>query len=262
MDGTGFEAAIFDVDGVLVNSPHERAWGEALQSLMDADWRAIRDETGYAPERFTADLYHAEMSGRPTMEGARAALEHFGVPDVEERIQAYGERKQQTVDAILADEGVEAYPDALRFILAVRAAGVRLAAASSSKNAGRLLGGIRLDRAAQEMGLSYDFVAPGLTLLELFDADVSGRDFDRGKPHPEIFYAAAEELGVAAGGCFVVEDAVSGVLAAKAGEMAALGVARAVEAEALADARADLVVASLDEVDLEALAEGRLAAGS
>ena len=92
-----------------------------------------------------------------------------------------------------------AFADALRFILAVKAAGIPVAAASSSKNARLFLRRIRLDTFAAEQRLDYPFVRPGLTLLELFDADISGRDFPRGKPDPMIFLTAADELGVAAG---------------------------------------------------------------
>jgi beta-phosphoglucomutase len=95
-------------------------------------------------------------------------------------------------------------------------------------------------------------------LQNVFDADVTGRDFEQGKPHPMIFLTASEELEVAPQVCFVVEDATSGVQAAKAGNMAALGVARLDDEELLRRAGADLVVTTLDEVDLDALAEGRL----
>ena len=106
-----------------------------------------------------------------------------------------------------------------------------------------------------------DYVAEkGLTLLDLLDADVSGRDLPRGKPDPMIFLVAAEELPATPARCFVVEDAAVGVQAAKAGGMAALGVARLGDEQAqLADAGADLVVRTLDEVSRPALAEGRLA---
>jgi hypothetical protein len=103
-------------------------------------------------------------------------------------------------------------------------------------------------------------VTSGLTLLEFFDADISGRDFAQGKPHPEIFLTGAKELGVPLEECFVVEDAVSGIQAAKAGGMAALGLSRAGDEELLAAAEPDVLVTSLDDVDLDALAEGRLAA--
>jgi beta-phosphoglucomutase-like phosphatase (HAD superfamily) len=101
-------------------------------------------------------------------------------------------------------------------------------------------------------------VTEGLSLLEFFDVDISGRDFPRGKPDPEIFLTGAKELDVSPRSCFVVEDAVSGVQAAKAGDFAALGLARSEDAD-MADAGADLVVTTLDDVGLEGLSEGRLA---
>ena len=104
--------------------------------------------------------------------------------------------------------------------------GIRVAAASSSKNARLFLERIRLDTFAAEQRLDYDFIRDGMTLQELFDADISGRDFPKGKPDPTIFLTAAQELGVRPADCFVVEDATSGIQAAKAAGMAALGVAR------------------------------------
>jgi beta-phosphoglucomutase len=209
--------------------------------------------------RFTPQLYERIMSGKPRMSGARAALDYFKVPDPDDRVGAHADRKQSMVVRLIEAGEFKAYPDALRFILAVRAAGIQVAAASSSKNAKLLLRQIRLDTFAEAQGLSYDFVTPGLSLLALFDADVSGRDFAHGKPDPEIFLTAAAELGAAPQRCFVIEDAVSGIQAAKAGGMAALGVARADDAEMLAMADADLVVTSLDDVDIERLADGALA---
>ena len=257
---TGFQGAIFDVDGVLVDSPHEAAWREALRQLMESDWKDIQPQTTWTPESFTPQVYQQVMSGKPRMSGARAALEYFGLPDVEQRVEEYATRKQHMVTALIEAGQFTAFPDALRFLLAVRATGIRVAAASSSKNAGLFLRQIRLDTFAQENGITSEFVSPGLSLLDFFDADVSGRDFAHGKPHPEMFLTAAQELGTAPTESFVIEDAAAGVQAAKAGNMAALGLARADDADLLAKANADLVVTTLDDVDLEALAEGRLAA--
>jgi beta-phosphoglucomutase len=199
------------------------------------------------------------MSGKTTFSGARAALHYFGVPDDDARTEEYGHRKQQVMGDLLEAGELTAYPDALRFVLAVREAGIPAAAASSSKNAAQLLSQIRLDAFAEQEPVHFDFIRPGLTLLDVFDADVSGRDFPQGgKPHPEIFLTAAREIGVPADQCFAVEDAVSGVQAAKAAAMAVVGLARAGEADVLAAAEADLVVTTLDEVDLFALSEGRL----
>jgi beta-phosphoglucomutase len=186
-------------------------------------------------------------------------MNHLGVPDAEAMAEVYAERKQRRVIELARDGEFHAFPDALRFVLALRATGVRLAAASSSKNAGLFLGAIPLDTFVAENGLDHDLVRPGMTLLDFLDTDTSGREFSHGKPDPEIFVTAAEELGLPPRACVVVEDAVAGVAAARAGGMAALGVARADDEQLLAASGADLVVTSLDDVDVEALAQGRLA---
>jgi beta-phosphoglucomutase len=235
----GFQAAIFDVDGVLVDSPHEEAWRESLRELMESDWADVRERTTWSPDAFTSRLYQHEISGKPRMAGARAALGYFGVPDIASRAREYADRKQALVTRLISEGDFTPYPDALRFVVAVKEAGVPLCAASSSKNASALLRSIGLD--------------------DLFDADVSGRDFARGKPDPEMFLAAAAELGAEPERSFVVEDAVAGVEAAKAGGMAALAIARADDADLLAEACADLVVTTLDAVDLAALSAGSLA---
>ena len=256
-----FEGAIFDVDGVLVDSPHEKAWRDSLRELMESDWTDIRDRTSWSPAAFTSRVYEEQMSGKPRLSGARAALEYFHVPDDEDehRLLEYAQRKQAMVVRLIEAGDFTAYPDALRFIIAVKDAGLRVAAASSSKNANLFLRQIRLDTFADQQGISSQTLRPGLTLLEYFDADVSGRDFAHGKPHPELFLTAALELGVAPEHAIVMEDAAAGVQAAKAGGMGAIGIARRDDAELLSAAGADIVVETLDDVDLAALADGRLA---
>src|SRR5690242_6977259 len=198
--------------------------------------------------------------GKPRMSGARAALEYFHVPDDDDlRLAEYAARKQEMVVRLIEAGDFTAYADALRFIIAVKDAGIRVAAASSSKNAKLFLRKIRLDTFAHQQGITSASLRPGLTLLDFFDADVSGRDFAHGKPDPEMFLTAATDLGVAPHAAMVIEDAAAGVEAAKAGEMAAIGIARAHDADLLAEAGADIVVTTLDEVDRSALADGRLA---
>jgi beta-phosphoglucomutase-like phosphatase (HAD superfamily) len=245
---------------VLVDSPHEKAWRESLRELLEGEWSDIADRTTWAPGAFTPRVYEQEMSGKPRMSGARAALEYFHVPDDEEesRVAEYAERKQAMVVRLIEAGDFHAYPDALRFIIAVKEAGLRVAAASSSKNAKPFLGKIRLDTFAQEQGITSASMRPGLTLLGFFDADVSGRDFAHGKPDPEMFLTAAHELAIVPEACVVIEDAPAGVEAARAGGMAAIGVSRADDAALLSRAGANVVVTSLDQVDRTALAEGRL----
>ncbi len=253
-----FQGVIFDVDGVLVDSPHESAWRESLRELMESNWADIRGQTTWSPKAFTSRVYQQEVSGKPRMAGARAALDYFQVPDVDLRVEEYAARKQAMVVRLINAGAFTAYPDALRFVIAVKELRFRIAAASSSKNAGLFLRKIRLDMSTLEDPTDPASLRPSLTLLDSFDVDVSGREFEHGKPHPEMFLSAAHELGVAPADVVVVEDAAAGVKAAKAGAMAAIGVARAEDAELLAAAGADIVVATLDEVDRGALAAGRL----
>ena len=226
-------AAIFDVDGVLLASPHEQAWRDALSGLAD-------------PARFTTAFYQATVAGKPRMAGALAALDALGVPDAAAQVDGYAARKQTRLEALIAGGHVTAFPDALRFVAAVSALGWPMAVASSSKNATAMLRQIRLP--------------DGRALLPLFSANVCGRDLRHGKPDPEIFEIAAKELHMTPGHCFVAEDAPAGIQAARAGGMAALGVARLHDAAGLHAAKADLVVSSLDDVSIEALAHGRLGA--
>ena len=222
---------IFDVDGVIVDSPHERAWREALAGFAE-------------PARLTTALYQAHVAGKPRLAGARAVLDELGVPDAAGVAPLYAEQKQRRVAQLIEAGSFAAFPDALRFIHALRARGFRLALASSSKNAARMMQRVRLG-------------AEG-PLPSLFDADLSGRDVAHGKPAPDLFLLAAAALRLAPGSCLVVEDAPAGIAAARAGGMTTLGVARRGDAALLRDAGADLVVTSLDEVAVDALAAGRL----
>src|SRR3954468_13072905 len=126
----GFRGAIFDVDGVLVDSPHELAWREAFKALMETEWQDIRDQTSWTAERFSPAVYQQVMAGRPRMEGARAAMEYFGVPDIDTRIEQYAAGKQEHVVKLIDEGRFMAFPDALRFILDVKSMGIKVAAAS------------------------------------------------------------------------------------------------------------------------------------
>lgn len=172
-----YAAAIFDVDGVLVDSPHEQAWRESLQRLMETTWAAIVEDTNWSPEAFTSDVYQSVMSGKPRTSGALDALRHFDVPNADERVEEHADLKQEIVVSLIEAGQFKAYPDALRFAIKVRSLGVAVASASSSKNAGLFLRRIRLDKFAASDGLVFDFVHEGMNLLDFFDVDISGRDF-------------------------------------------------------------------------------------
>jgi beta-phosphoglucomutase len=227
----GLPGAIFDVDGVLVASPHERAWREALDGYAD---RA----------RFTTDFYQARVAGKPRLDGARATLEGLGVPDAAARTAEYARKKQALVDRLIAEGSFEAFPDAVRFAAALHAAGLQLALASSSKNVAAMMRHLSLP--------------DGRPLLSVFDADLSGTDVPRGKPDPALFLLAAKAMDLPPGQCLVVEDAPAGIAAARAGGMASVGIARLGDEGLLQAAKADLVVTNLDQIDAAAVPSGVL----
>lgn len=231
-----YHGAIFDVDGVLVDSPHEAAWRDALGQLMAGPWR---DLAPYEPGAFTTAVYLAHLAGKPRLAGAAAALAHFGLADPDGlRARQYAEAKQARIAELIEGRAFAAFPDGARLLQRLKAAGLRLAAASSSRNANDFLARIPVGAGS---------------MLDLFDANLSGRELARGKPAPDLFLAAAAELGLPPAACLVVEDAVSGVQAARAAGMACIAVARLDDAPQLDAAGATLVVASLDEVRLEDL---------
>ncbi len=248
------EAVIFDIDGVLVDSPHERAWGQTLHQLMCTQWADIARATRYAPEHYTTEVYQQVVSGKPREEGASALLRYFNIPDPDgERARQLCDLKQKMIVELIERGEFNALEDGLRFVLALKARGIRLAAASSSKNANRMLERVQLYPFCESHSLRYSFVTPQTRLIDLFDANVCGRDFAQGKPHPEIFLTSAELLGVSPEHCVVVEDAPAGVLAAKRGGMRCIGVARRNDSDLLREAGADWIVTSLDEVNIEDL---------
>ncbi len=251
-----FEGGIFDIDGVVLDTPHERAWREALEQLMAGPWRELAPTTTYAPDRFTSQVYQDYVAGKPREAGAKAALAYFAVPDADgSRTQQYAELKQSILERLAAAGDFHAFDDALRFLLEVKMAAVRLCAASSSKNADAFLRAISVGAFCAAQGLRYPFVTPQTTLLDLFDADVDGEDVARGKPAPDLFLSAAYALGYDPEQCFVVEDAPAGIEAAKAGGMFSIGVARHDDAALLHTAGADLVVERLDALSVATLLE-------
>jgi beta-phosphoglucomutase len=230
-----YQGAIFDVDGVLVDSPHEHAWRTALERLMRGPWRERAADTRYSPAAFTTEVYLAEVAGKPRMAGAAAALAYFGLTDRDGTLaQEYADAKQAMIDELIAQGDFTVFADGLRLLLRFQKLGLRLAAASSSRNANAFL--VRIP------------VADGRSMLELFDANLCGREFAHGKPHPEIFLSAAAELDLPPAQCLVFEDAVAGVVAARSGGMDCVGVARHADAAQLCAAGATLVVSSLAEV--------------
>jgi beta-phosphoglucomutase len=214
MPGGDGKAVIWDVDGTLVDTAE----------LHFQAWQAVCAEQGRPFTR--ADF--AATFGQRNPEILRTL---FGDRFDDRQIAALGERKEDHYRAAAA-AGVSLLPGVRALLEDLQRAGFAQAIGSSAP------------RANLELILR-------LTETErFFAAVVSSEDTQRGKPDPQVFLVAAQRLGVAPARCVVVEDAVAGVEAARAGGMKCIAV-RCVghhPEDALRRAGADLVVATLEQV--------------
>ena len=205
------KAVLFDLDGVVVytDAYHYRAW------------KRLADEEGW---RFDETL-NDRLRGVSRLASLEIILEHNGVELTSERKEEFAARKNEYYKALLETiDETALVPGALDFIRALRREKVLIGLGSSCRNA--------------------QLVLDKLGIAELFDAAVTGNDITRSKPDPEIFLLGARMLGVEPAECVVFEDAPSGVEAALAGGMTAVGFGPTEGLEA-----ADILVASYDRLD-------------
>src|SRR5690242_15122823 len=126
-DERPLRGAIFDVDGVLVDSPHERAWRESLDALMEGDWAELAGRTRWHPGALTSELYAEQVAGRPREDGARAVLEALDVPDEDgSRTEAYAAAKQARVAQLIEQHAFRPFDDALRLLERLKRARLKI----------------------------------------------------------------------------------------------------------------------------------------
>ncbi|MBN1354282.1 MAG: beta-phosphoglucomutase family hydrolase [Candidatus Omnitrophica bacterium] len=209
-----FKAAIFDLDGVIVNTVplHFRAW------------KRMFSEYG---KDFTFEDYKEKVDGIPRLDGAKAILKDLNPGELEKAAS----RKQGYYLELVDSGTIEIYDTTVSLIKELKKKDIRVAAASSSRNC------------------SYILEKSGI--IDLFGAVIGGGDFKKGKPDPEIFLLAASRLKSSTGESVVFEDAKLGVEAAKNGGMLCVGIAREGKRELLRGA--DIIVEDLAEVNYETL---------
>lgn len=239
-DLTRLGAVLFDLDGVLTPTAevHQQAWADLFTAFL-AEHAA---HTGEAIAPYTAQDYYDHVDGKPRYDGVRDLLASRGItlpegtaddtPDAP-TVRGLGNRKNATFTDVLARDGVTPYAGSVALVEHLAAAGTPMAIVSSSANAPAVL------RAA---GLDHHFPV-------VVDGRVAAERGLPGKPAPDTFLAAAEQLGVSPASTAVFEDATSGVQAAADGGFTqVIGVDRGAGATALTDAGATLVITDLQEL--------------
>jgi beta-phosphoglucomutase family hydrolase len=238
-DGT--RGCLFDLDGVLTKTAkvHDAAWKQMFDGFLQ-DWSRQNGQP-FVPFDPVAD-YDEYVDGKPREDGTRSFLESRGIkladggaddPPGAQTIHGLSNRKNQIVLQRIHTDGVETYEGSVRYVRAVRDAGLHRAVVSSSANAHDVL------------------VAAGIE--DLFETRIDGvvaeRDHLRGKPAPDTFLAGARALGLEPPAAAVFADALAGVAAGRAGGFGCVvGVDRVGQADELREHGADVVVKDLAEL--------------
>lgn len=185
------KAAIFDLDGVIIDTAHYHYIA----------WKRLASEFN-----INLTIEHNELlKGVSRIRSLEIILELGNIHLSEEEKEAYANKKNAWfVDYIESIRPEEIFPGVRELIHSIRNQGIKVALASSSKNAPRVI----------EL----------LKIKDLFDTMVDGTMITHSKPHPEIFLTAASRLGVSPSDCVVFEDAEAGVEAALSAGMKCVGV--------------------------------------
>ena len=232
-DLTGYDAVLFDLDGVLTPTAevHMHAWQTMFEELFAA-W-------GIEPP-YTERDYFEYLDGKKRYDGVASLLHSRDVevpwgdpsdPPEADTVCGIGNRKNAVFSRVLRSEGIQPYPGSIALLDVLQAAGTPIAVVSSSKNAEEVL---------QVAGIRDRFPV-------VMDGVIAERDEHESKPAPDVFLEGARMLGVDPARSAALEDALSGVKSAvAAGYGLVIGVDRGVGADDLRAAGAHIVVQDLE----------------
>jgi beta-phosphoglucomutase family hydrolase len=236
-----YDAVLLDLDGVITDTAdiHAACWKQMFDEYLQK--RATQRGEAFRPFDIATD-YRLYVDGKPRYDGVRDFLTSRGIrlpegspddPPQAETVDGLGNRKNDLVNRIVEDKGVEPYEGSVQLIHQFRHRGFKIAVVTSSQNCTAVLKAAKLDG--------------------FFDAQVDGNTIHAqhlaGKPAPDTFLMGAKLLGVEPTRAIVIEDAISGVEAGSAGGFGlVIGVARKGNADELRRHGAHLVVNDLGEL--------------
>ena len=236
-----YDAVLLDLDGVITDTAgiHAACWKQMFDEYLQK--QATQRGEAFHPFDIATD-YRLYVDGKPRYDGVRDFLKSRGIelpegspddPPQAETVGDLGNRKNDLVNKIIEEKGVEPYEGSVELIHQLRHQEFKLAVVTSSQNCTVVLKAAKLDG--------------------VFDAQVDGNMIHArhlaGKPAPDTFLMGAKLLGVEPGRAVVIEDALSGVEAGSAGRFGlVIGVARKGNAEELRRHGAHLVVNDLGEL--------------
>jgi len=236
-----YDAVLLDLDGVITDtaSIHAACWKQMFDEYLQK--RATQRGEAFRPFDMATD-YLLYVDGKPRYDGVRDFLASRGIrlpqgspddPPQAETVDGLGNRKNDLVNKIIEEKGVEPYEGSVRLIRQLRDHGFKIAVVTSSQNCAVVLKAAKLDH--------------------FFDVQVDGNTIHAqhlaGKPAPDTYLMAAKLLGVQPSRAVVIEDALSGVEAGSRGNFGlVIGVARKGNADELQRHGAHLVVNDLGEL--------------
>ncbi len=208
------QAVIWDLDGVIIDSAeeHRKAWHRLAQE----------EGVPYTDEQFWATFGWRNDAIIPLIYG----------PVSPERLQELADRKEAYFREYIRDT-VAPLPGAIELISTLHAAGYKQGLGTSTPIA------------------NIEVISKALGLERFLSALVSGETVPHGKPAPDLFLKVAEQLGIAPEHSLVIEDAVAGIAAARAGGMYSIAVAGTRDLPGLRVA--NLVVNNLTQVNVETI---------
>jgi beta-phosphoglucomutase family hydrolase len=231
---------LFDLDGVLTKTAivHAKAWKQTFDEFLE------NRAGGNDFHEFTDQDYIDYVDGKPRENGVHDFLASRGInlpmgersdrPNAQ-TVWGVGNRKNELLLQLIERDGIEVYPDAVRYLERARTDGLRCVVVSSSANTATVLKVTDLSR-------YFEGRVDGVTLA---------KEHLRGKPAPDSFEAGARLLRLPSDECVVFEDAISGVTAGQAAGCYVIGVDRVRDGkhgDSLRTNGADMVVKQLTEL--------------